>query len=104
MYPKNNLNPVALKFWERFVLPNHSQKIVSKHVTGNHGYSIYTNLKFAFEAAKNIRFSHSNLFWGGFARPNFTFFSITPARKSLVRKTGGSGVLPQKTFIFFMLN
>ena len=65
MFPKNNLNPEALKFWERFVLPNHSQKIVSKHVTGNHGYSIYTNLKFAFEAAKNIRFSHSNLFWGG---------------------------------------
>jgi hypothetical protein len=28
-------------------------KTVSKHVTGNHGYSIYNNLKFAFEAAKN---------------------------------------------------
>ena len=25
---------------------------------------IYNNLKFAFEAAKYIRFSHSNLFWG----------------------------------------
>ena len=62
--PQNNLNLEALnKFWQRFVL------LVSKHVTGNHGYSIYNNLKFAFQAAKNIRFAHSNLFWGAsFAR------------------------------------
>ena len=24
--PQNNLNLEALKFWQRFVLPNHSQK------------------------------------------------------------------------------
>jgi hypothetical protein len=57
-------------------------KTVSKHVTGNHGYSIYNNLKFAFEAAKNIWFSYSNIFWGASLAPiQFTFFSITPARK-----------------------
>ena len=25
--PQNNLNLAALKFWQRFVLPNHSQKL-----------------------------------------------------------------------------
>jgi hypothetical protein len=25
--PQNNLNLEALKFWQRFVLPNHSQKL-----------------------------------------------------------------------------
>jgi hypothetical protein len=44
-------------------------KTVSKHVTENHGYSIYNNLKFAFEATKNFRFSHSNLFWGASLAP-----------------------------------
>jgi hypothetical protein len=53
-------------------------KTVSKHVTGNHGYSIYNKLKFAFEAALNV---HLHL-----------------------RKIGGSGVLPLKLFIFLMLN
>jgi hypothetical protein len=57
-------------------------KTVPKHVTGDYRYSMYNNLKFAFEAAKNIRFSHSNLFWGASLAPvYFTLFSITPARK-----------------------
>jgi hypothetical protein len=41
------LNLEAVKFWQRFFYPT-TQKTVSKHVTGNHGYSIYNNLKFAF--------------------------------------------------------
>jgi hypothetical protein len=49
-------------------------KTVSKHVAGNYGYSIYNNLKFAFEAAKNIRFSHSNLFWGASLAPIYLIF------------------------------
>ena len=44
-------------------------KTVSKHVTGNYEYSIYNNRKFASQAAKNIRFSHSNLFWGASLAP-----------------------------------
>jgi hypothetical protein len=52
-------------------------KTVSKHVTENHGYSIYNNLKFAFEAAKNIRFSHSNLFWGAPLAPILAHFPFT---------------------------
>jgi hypothetical protein len=51
-------------------------KTVSKYVTGNYGYSIYNNLKFAFEAAKNIRFSHSNLFWGASLAPILFYFIL----------------------------
>jgi hypothetical protein len=51
-------------------------KTVSKHVTGNYGYSMYNNLKFAFQAAKNIRFSHSNLFWGGSLAPILPSFPL----------------------------
>jgi hypothetical protein len=51
-------------------------KTVSKHVTGNHGYSIYNNLKFAFEAVKNIRFSRSNLFWGASLAPILPSFPL----------------------------
>jgi hypothetical protein len=39
-------------------------KMVSKHVTGSYEYSIFNNRKFASQAAKYIRFSHSDLFWG----------------------------------------
>jgi hypothetical protein len=53
-------------------------KTVSKHVTGNHGYSKYNNLKFLFEAAKNIRFSHSNLFWGASLAPILPSFPLPP--------------------------
>ena len=63
--PQNNLN---LQAGKDLFYPT-TQKTVSKHVTGNHGYSIYNNLKFAFQAAKNIRFSHSNLFWGASLAP-----------------------------------
>jgi hypothetical protein len=66
--PQNNFNLEAVKFWQDlFIQP--LTKTVSKHVTGNHGYSIYNNLKFAFEAAMNIRFSHSNHFWGASLAP-----------------------------------
>jgi hypothetical protein len=52
-------------------------KTVSKHVTGNHGYSIYNNFKLAFEAAKNIRFSHSNLsVWGASLAPILPSFPL----------------------------
>jgi hypothetical protein len=50
------LNLEALKFWQRFVLPDHPQKLFQKHVPGYHEYSIYNNHKFAFQAAKNILF------------------------------------------------
>jgi hypothetical protein len=73
--PQNNLNLEALKFWQRFVLPNHSQKLF-QNITGDHGYSIYNNLKFAFEAAKNIRFSNSNLFWGALLAPILPSFPL----------------------------
>jgi hypothetical protein len=63
--PQNNLNLEAIKF----------TKTVSKHVTGNPGYSIYNNPKFAFEAV-NIRFSHSNLFWGASLAPILPSFPL----------------------------
>ena len=46
--PQNNLNLEALSSGkDLFTQP--LTKTVSKHITGNHGYSIYNNLKFAFE-------------------------------------------------------
>ena len=73
--PQNNLNLEALSSGkDLFTQP--LTKTVSKHVTGNHGYSIYNNLKFAFEAAMNIRFSHSNLFWGASLAPILPSFPL----------------------------
>jgi hypothetical protein len=73
--PQNNLNLEALSSGkDLFAQP--LTKTASKHVTGNHGYSIYNNLKFAFEAAMNIRFSHSNLFWGASLAPILPSFPL----------------------------
>jgi hypothetical protein len=46
-------------------------KTVSKHVTRNHGYSIYNNLKFAFEAVKNIIGSPALISFGELPSPQF---------------------------------
>jgi hypothetical protein len=48
----------------------------------------YTNLKFAFEAAKNIRSSHSNLFWGASLAPILPSVPL-PQHVSDLRKIGG---------------
>jgi hypothetical protein len=64
--PQNNLNLEAVSSGKDLFY----HKSVSKHVFGNHVYSIYNNLKFAFEAAKIIRFSYSNLF-GELRSPQF---------------------------------
>ena len=73
--PQNNLNLEALSSGkDLFAQP--LTKTASKHVSGNHGYSIYNNLKFAFEAAMNIRSSHSNLFWGASLAPILPSFPL----------------------------
>jgi hypothetical protein len=75
--PQNNLNLEALLVLAKICITQPLTKTDSKHsVTGNHGYSIYNKLKFAFQAAKNIRFSHSNLFWGASLAPILPSFPL----------------------------
>jgi hypothetical protein len=85
-------------------------KTVSKHVMENCfktfqimdiQYITTLNLHL-HEAAKNIRFSHSNLFWGASIATLILPFFLLPQHvlKWFVRKIGGSGVLPQNVYIF----
>jgi hypothetical protein len=67
--PQNNLYLEALSSDKDLFYPT-TQKTVSKDVSGNHGYSIYSNLKFAFEAAK-ILGSPTLISFGELRSPQF---------------------------------